>query len=273
MSGAGSPGSTTIDEAPLAPEAPDEVSLLSVQGLVVDFGVTRAVSDVSFDLPSGAVMAVLGTNGAGKSTVASAISGLVIPTSGRVELDGRDVTSWPAHRVARLGVTHVLEGRGVFPGLTVAENLRLSMSRTVAKSERSDAVARALDLFPVLAERRKQAVSTLSGGERQMLALARVLAVPPRLLVADELSLGLAPKLVEMTFEVLAKAKDAGVTVVLVEQFIERALELADTAIILRRGRMVWSGTAAEAGATVLDEYLGVDEQQAAVAAGVEEGT
>jgi branched-chain amino acid transport system ATP-binding protein len=247
-----------------------EAPLLSVDRLVVDFGVTRAVSDVSFDLPSGSVLAVLGTNGAGKSTVASAVSGLVIPTSGRIELAGRDVTSWPAHRIARQGVTHVLEGRGVFPGLSVAENLRLSVSRTVAKSERSDAVARAFDLFPALAERRRQAVSTLSGGERQMLALARVLAVPPRLLVADELSLGLAPKLVEMTFEVLAKAKEAGVTVVLVEQFIERALELADAALILRRGRMVWSGRADEAGAAVLDQYLGVDEAAVAAATGEE---
>jgi branched-chain amino acid transport system ATP-binding protein len=132
-------------------------------------------------------------------------------------------------------------------------------------------VARAFDLFPVLAERRRQTCSTLSGGERQMLALARVLAAPPKLLVADELSLGLAPKLVEMTFEVLAKARNAGVTVVLVEQFIERALELADTAVILRRGRMVWSGRADEAGTTVLDQYLGVDE--AAVAAGVEDAS
>ncbi|HMG40497.1 MAG TPA: ABC transporter ATP-binding protein [Acidimicrobiales bacterium] len=242
-------------------EASTAPPLLSVRDLVVDFGLTRAVSGVSFDVPAGSVLAVLGSNGAGKSTVASAVSGLVAPTSGHIELDGRDVTSWPAHRVARQGVTHVLEGRGVFPGLTVAENLRLSVSRTVAKSERADAVARALDMFPVLAERRRQATSTLSGGERQMLALARVLAVPPRLLVADELSLGLAPKLVEMSFDVLRQARDAGVTVVLVEQFVERALELADDALILRRGRMVWSGKAQDAGATVLDEYLGVEEE------------
>jgi branched-chain amino acid transport system ATP-binding protein len=255
------------DPQPRSVERP----LLSVQGLVVDFGMTRAVADVSFTLPAGSALAVLGTNGAGKSTVASAVSGLVIPTAGRIEFDGRDVTSWPAHRVARLGVTHVLEGRGVFPGLSVAENLRLGVSRTVPKADRAEAVSRAFDLFPVLAERRRQTCSTLSGGERQMLALARVLAAPPKLLVADELSLGLAPKLVEMTFEVLAKARNAGVTVVLVEQFIERALELADTAVILRRGRMVWSGRADEAGTTVLDQYLGVDE--AAVAAGVEDAS
>jgi branched-chain amino acid transport system ATP-binding protein len=234
--------------------------LLTVEGLRVDFGMTRAVSDVSFGLPSGDVLAVLGTNGAGKSTVASAISGLVTPSGGRITFDGHDVTSWPAHRIARLGITHVLEGRGVFPGLTVAENLRLSMSRTVPKAERGDAVTRALDMFPVLGQRHSQAASTLSGGERQMLALARVLAAPPRLLVADELSLGLAPMLVDMTFDVLRQAKEAGVTIVLVEQYIERALELADDALILRRGRMAWSGPASEAGATVLDEYLGVEE-------------
>jgi branched-chain amino acid transport system ATP-binding protein len=194
----------------------------------------------------------------------------VTPSAGRIALDGRDVTAWPAHRVARAGVTHVLEGRGIFPGLSVAENLRLSVSRTVPKAERSAAIAKALELFPVLAERRRQAAATLSGGERQMLALARVLAAPPRLLVADELSPGLAPKLVASTFEVVARAKAAGVTIVLIEQFIERALELADVALILRRGRVVWSGPAHGVGADLLDHYLGVDETAVAAAVGEE---
>ena len=239
---------------------------LSVEGLGVDFDASRVLFDVCLELPQGSVLAVLGANGAGKSTLAGAISGLVGATAGRIVLDGEDVTSWPAHRVARAGVTHVLEGQGIFPGLSVAENLRLAVSRTVPKADRAATIARALDLFPALAERRRQPAATLSGGERQMLALARVLAAPPRLLVADELSLGLAPMLVESTFEVVASAKAAGVTIVLIEQFIERALELADSAVILRRGRVVWSGAAGAVGADVLDHYLGVDETAVAAA-------
>ena len=235
----------------------DAVPFLSVEGLDVDYGASRVLFGVSLDVPRGSVVAVLGANGAGKSTLAGAISGLVAPSAGRIALDGRDVTSWPAHRVARAGVTHVLEGRGIFPGLSVAENLRLSVSRTVPKAERSAAIARALDLFPVLAERRRQAGATLSGGERQMLALARVLAAPPRLLVADELSLGLAPKLVASTFEVVARAKAAGVTIVLIEQFIHRALGLADQCVILTRGTVAWTGPSAKAEQEVLDRYLG----------------
>jgi branched-chain amino acid transport system ATP-binding protein len=248
----------------------DAAPFLSVERLDVDYGASRVLFGVSLRVARGSVVAVLGANGAGKSTLAGAISGLVSPSAGRISLDGRDVTAWPAHRVARAGVTHVLEGRGIFPGLSVAENLRLSVSRTVPKAERTAAIAKALELFPVLAERRRQAAATLSGGERQMLALARVLAVPPRLLVADELSLGLAPKLGASTFEVVARAKAAGVTIVLIEQFIERALELADVAVILRRGRVVWSGPAGGVGADLLDHYLGVDETAVAAAVGEE---
>jgi branched-chain amino acid transport system ATP-binding protein len=238
--------------------------MLSVEGLTVYYGHSRALFDVSLSVQRGSVLAVLGTNGAGKSTLASAMSGLVAPVSGRVVLDGADVTAWPAHRRARAGVAHVLEGRGVFPGLSVAENLRLGMSRTVPKRDQGAALERALDLFPVLGERRRQQASTLSGGERQMLSLARLLASPPRLLIADELSLGLAPKLVDRIFEVLARAREAGVTIVLIEQFIERALQLADRAVILRRGEVVWSGPSTEAGDAVLDEYLGSEEASAA---------
>jgi branched-chain amino acid transport system ATP-binding protein len=245
-----------------------DAPFLSVEGIDVSFGASRVLFDVSLTVPRGSVVAVLGANGAGKSTLAGAISGLVTPSAGRILLDGVDVTSWPPHRVARAGVIHVLEGRGIYPGLSVAENLRLAVSRTVPKPERAAAIGRALELFPVLAERRRQAAATLSGGERQMLALARVLATPPRLLVADELSLGLAPRLVASTFDVVARAQAAGVTVVLIEQYIERALALADTAVILRRGRVVWSGPAGAVGPDVLDHYLGVDETAVTAAVG-----
>jgi branched-chain amino acid transport system ATP-binding protein len=243
---------------------------LVVEHLDVNYGPSRALSDVSFVLPAGQVIAVLGTNGAGKSTLASAISGLVSPAKGRILVDGQDVTRLSAYRVARLGVAHVLEGHGVFPSLSVMENLRLGIRSACPRGQQDEALDRIYELFPVLADRRRQAASTLSGGERQMLALARVLAAPPRLLVADEVSLGLAPKLVAMVFDVLTKARAAGVTIVLIEQYVERALELADLAVILRRGRCVWSGTADAAGATVLDQYLGVEQASAAIEAGVE---
>jgi branched-chain amino acid transport system ATP-binding protein len=243
---------------------------LAVDHLEVNYGSSRALSDVSFVLPAGQVIAVLGTNGAGKSTLASSISGLVAPAKGRILFDGRDVTTLSAYRVARLGVAHVLEGHGVFPSLSVMENLRLGIRSVCPRGQQGEALDRAFELFPILADRRRQPASTLSGGERQMLGLARVLAAPPKLLVADEVSLGLAPKLVAMVFDVLAKARAAGVTIVLIEQYVERALELADLAVILRRGRCVWSGTADAAGATVVDQYLGVEQASAAIEAGVE---
>jgi branched-chain amino acid transport system ATP-binding protein len=257
--------------APPRPAATNgEPPRLAVEHLEVNYGPSRALSDVSFVVPPGQVIAVLGTNGAGKSTLASSISGLVAPAKGRILVDGQDVTSLSAYRVARLGVAHVLEGHGVFPSLSVIENLRLGIRSACPRAQQGEALDRALELFPILADRRRQAASTLSGGERQMLALARVLAAPPRLLVADEVSLGLAPKLVAMVFDVLATARAAGVTIVLIEQFVERALELADLAMILRRGRCVWRGSADAAGATVLDQYLGVEQASAAIEAGVE---
>ncbi|HXY93464.1 MAG TPA: ATP-binding cassette domain-containing protein, partial [Acidimicrobiia bacterium] len=161
------------------------------------------------------------------------------------------------HRIARAGLAHVPEQRGIFPSLTVLDNVRLSLLHVVRSSERGDAVDRAFAAFPQLADRRRQLAGTLSGGEQQMLGLARILAAPPRLLVADELSLGLAPLVVDLIFESLERARTEGVSVLLIEQYVDRALAFADQVTILRRGRVGWQGPSAEANDALLEEYLG----------------
>jgi branched-chain amino acid transport system ATP-binding protein len=230
---------------------------VEVEGMEVRYGEALAVAGVDLTVAPGAAVAVLGANGAGKSSLGAAIVGAVPVSRGRLRIDGTDVTSWPAHRIARLGIAYVPEGRGTFPHLSVADNLRALLRFAVAPAARADALERALSTFPVLRERARQLAGTLSGGEQQMLALARVLAAPPHLLVADEMSLGLAPQLVDLVFESLAHAKAQGVTILLVEQYVDRALELADTAVVLRQGRVAWHGPAAEARAHALSGYLG----------------
>ena len=231
--------------------------LLSVTDLSVKYASVQALFGVSLEVPEGSVTAVLGANGAGKSTLARAVSGLVPAVGGRIEFAGEDTTRWPAHRIRRAGLVHIPEGRGVFPGLTVQENLRMAVRRVGTAEQRQGAIARAFDLFPVLADRRSQRAGSLSGGEQQMLALARALAVPPRLIVADEMSLGLAPLVVDLVFENLERAASSCVTVVLIEQFIHRALALATNCVILRQGEVVWTGAAEGARQEVLDRYLG----------------
>ncbi len=232
-------------------------TILSVEGLSVSYGEARALVDVSFDVAEGSVTAVLGPNGAGKSSLAAAIAGLVRPSSGRVVFAGRDVAGRAAHRISRNGLAYLPEQRGVFPHLSVIENLRVQLRHAAPRGGRDAAIEAAFERFPVLAERRSQAAGTLSGGEQQMLALARVLVAPPRVLVADEMSFGLAPKLVDMVFESLERARDEGVTIVLIEQYVERALELADDAVILQRGTVVWRGPASGARDAALAGYLG----------------
>jgi ABC-type branched-subunit amino acid transport system ATPase component len=231
--------------------------LLRVADLEVAYGEARALFGVSFDVRAGSVTTVLGANGAGKSSLASAISGVVKPNAGRVVFAGEDITGWSAHRICKLGLAYVPESRNIFPHLSVRDNLWAQIRFTVSGSARREALDRAFELFPVLAERRRQQAGTLSGGEQQMLSLARVLAAPPKLLIADEMSLGLAPLLVDLVFESLAKARDEGVTVLLIEQFVERALGFADEAVILRHGLVGWRGHARDAGTELLAEYLG----------------
>jgi branched-chain amino acid transport system ATP-binding protein len=232
-------------------------TLMSVQGLDVRYGSVQALFDVSIEVPAGSVVAVLGANGAGKSTLARAVSGLVPSFGGRVTFDGRDITKAAPYDIRRAGLVHIPEGRGIFPGLSVQENLRMAVRRVGTTEQRRSSIDHAYDLFPRLAERRSQRAGTLSGGEQQMLALARALAVPPKLIIADEMSLGLAPLVVDFVFENIERASQTGVTIVLIEQFIHRALGLADHCVILKQGSVAWTGPSDNARQEVLDRYLG----------------
>ncbi|MBH0779775.1 ABC transporter ATP-binding protein [Nocardia bovistercoris] len=229
--------------------------LLSVRELAVRYGSAQALLDVSLEIPANSAVAVLGANGAGKSTLARALSGLIPVAGGTVEFDGADITGSSATKVRRAGMIHLPEGRGVFPRLTVQENLRLALS--VDRIGRAAAFERAFTFFPVLGQRRKQVAGTLSGGEQQMLSLARALMVNPKLVIADEMSLGLAPKLVDVVFDGLAAARRAGVAVLMIEQFASRAIAFADHCVILQRGGLAWSGPARQAGDELLHRYLG----------------
>ncbi|WP_236795464.1 ABC transporter ATP-binding protein [Amycolatopsis sp. GM8] len=230
--------------------------LLSIRDLCVRYGPALALDGISLDVAEGDAVAVLGPNGAGKSTLARAASRLVPATNGTIHFDGEDITRLPAHQVRRKGLIYLPEGRGIFPGLTVTENLRIASSM-LPRNRRKAAIEQGLEIFPSLAARRGMKAGMLSGGEQQMLSLSRGLVLSPRLIIADEMSLGLAPKLVDLVFESLRRFKTAGVTIVLIEQFIHRALGFADEAIILSRGRSSWQGPTKNAEDEILTHYLG----------------
>jgi branched-chain amino acid transport system ATP-binding protein len=215
------------------------------------YGPYRALFDVSFSVPEGGAVALVGPNGAGKSTIARVASGLVGVTAGEVRVAGTAVTGWPAWRIARAGLLHVPEGRGCFAGLSVAENLELSFRQRAGRAGLADAMARAYAAFPVLADRRRQRAGTLSGGQQRLLSLATALVVPPALLVADELSLGLSPAWIDTVYEGLVGIRQAGSALLIVEQQIDRALELADRALVLERGRVVADGPSEVAAAAM----------------------
>ncbi len=216
--------------------------LLELHDIDVAYGPYRALFGVSFQVAERSAVALVGSNGAGKSTVARVVSGLVRPTGGRIVFDGRDVTGWPAWRIARLGVAHAPEGRSVFASLTVEENLALEFRRAVGTRRLADALDRAYETYPRLSERREQLAGTLSGGEQRILALAKVLAVPQRLLIVDELSLGLAPAVVDEVFMALRRIVELGTALLIIEQHVERALELAGRAVVLSEGRVTYEG-------------------------------
>lgn len=239
--------------------------MLSVVGLEVRYGAALALSDVSLDLTEGGVLAILGANGAGKSTLARACSGLVPSAAGTIKLAGQDVTGWSADRLRRAGLIYLPEGRGIFPDLTVLENLRIAVR---LKEDKATALDQAFSLFPVLGQRKRQQAGSLSGGEQQMLALSRALVVDSKVIIVDEPSLGLAPKLVEQVFETLEIAKRAGMSLIIIEQFAQKALALADSCIILRRGRLSWNGAADQAQAHLASHYLGNEADAAESASG-----
>jgi len=232
--------------------------VLEFDGVSASYGRFRALFDVSFSIEAGKVTALLGPNGAGKSTVARVATGLVPPVSGSVRVNGEDVTGWPAWRIVRLGVAHAPEGRPVFATLDVEDNLRLTFLRQLSRKDAQAAIERAYERFPRLAERRGQLAGTLSGGEQRMLALARVLVVPPKLLVVDELSLGLAPRIVDEVFRALREIRDSGTALLVVEQQVTRALELAEHVVVLRKGKVVYDGARNELGKELAAELLPV---------------
>jgi branched-chain amino acid transport system ATP-binding protein len=239
------------------PQAQDAPAL-RVDDLYVRYGDAVAVSGVSFSVGAGKVMAVLGANGAGKSSLARAVSGLVHPSSGSVVFAGREISGWSAYRIRRAGMVHLPEGRGIFRSMTVLDNLRMATASVPGgRQARRQALDLALTTFPILADRRRQIASSLSGGEQQMLSLARALATAPQVLVADEMSLGLAPRMVDLVFDGLERARQAGVTVVMIEQYVHRALAFADHCLVLQRGELAWQGPARDAAAGVLSHYLG----------------
>lgn len=209
---------------------------LEIDDLFVSYGGMRALSGLSLRVPEGAVVALLGPNGAGKSTTLRAVSGLVRPDSGRIAVRGVRVERRPAHATARLGVVHVPEGRGIFPSLTVQENLEMCV---YAVGQDVDPVNGAAAIFPVLGQRLRQMAGSLSGGEQQMLALARALLSRPKLLMVDEISMGLAPIVVQHLFDALRQRARAGTSLLLVEQYIDAAMELADYVYVLDKGRIV----------------------------------
>jgi branched-chain amino acid transport system ATP-binding protein len=222
--------------------------VLELDNVDAGYAAFRALFGVSFTVPQGSALALLGSNGSGKTSVARVISGLITPTAGHVRFAGEDVTGVSAWRLARMGIAHAPEGRSVFASLSVEENLVLAFRQSLGKAGVAGGLERAYQRFPRLAERRRQSASTLSGGEQRMLSLARVVADPPRLLVVDELSLGLAPAIVDAVFDALADIREAGTTLVVIEQHVDRALELVDYVVLLTQGRVVYRGLAAEIG-------------------------
>jgi branched-chain amino acid transport system ATP-binding protein len=236
------------------------VPLLEVRGLCAGYGPVQVLFGVDLDVHAGEVVAVLGPNGAGKTTLLRALAGRLRPSAGTVTLDGEPVGGLSPERVVGRGLVHVAEGRHVFPGLTVAENLRLgAYARRVGKDQFAAELDRVVQLFPRLAERSKQPAGRLSGGEQQMLVLARALLAGPRILMVDEASLGLAPNVVAFLFDTLRRLTEGGLTVLLVEQYVGLALKLAGRGYVLRRGRVALAGTSAELGQAGVVEasYLG----------------
>jgi branched-chain amino acid transport system ATP-binding protein len=222
------------------------VPVLELRNVSTGYGPFRALFGVSLRISAGEALAVLGGNGAGKTTVARVATGLVRPTRGAVLLDGDDVTRAPAHDLARRGVGHVVEGRSVFASLSVEHNLVMALQRRLHFEGVSDAVASAYELFPRLGERRHQLAGSLSGGEQRLLSLAWAIVRPPRVLVCDELSLGLAPVVVNDVYRALARLRAEGTSLLIIEQQVHHALTLADAAVVLTKGQVSWSGSTSD---------------------------
>jgi branched-chain amino acid transport system ATP-binding protein len=234
--------------------------LLSVRNLHVSYGAIQAVRGVSLDVEAGRIVTLIGANGAGKTTTLRTLSGMLRPVTGSIEFDGRPLAGVPPHEVVQRGMIHVPEGRGIFANLTVAENLALGGYSRHDHEHARQARERGLELFPRLRERLQQNAGTLSGGEQQMLAIARALVAKPKLLLMDEPSLGLAPQIMRTIFDVIREINAAGTTILLVEQNAHMALHVAHHAYVLETGAIAMHGPASELAQSdeVRKVYLGV---------------
>lgn len=220
------------------------MAMLTVKDLNVYYGMIHALKDVSFEVNEGEIVALIGANGAGKTTTLHTVSGLLPAKSGTVEFEGKNITKMPGHQIVKHGMAHVPEGRRVFSGLTVYENLKMGAYTRSDKQEIANALDMVYSSFPRLAERSRQLAGTLSGGEQQMLAMGRALMAHPRLLLMDEPSMGLSPLFVAEIFKIIEQVNKQGVTILLVEQNAKKALSIANRAYVLETGHVVKSGDA-----------------------------
>ena len=229
--------------------------MLELRGITAGYGSHTVLRDVNLVVPDNAVVALLGPNGAGKTTLLRVASGLLRPSAGRILVDGVDATGWPPHRLSQAGVCHVPEGRGIFRALSVKDNIRLQAKDGFGQ----DPIEAVAEAFPRLGERLAQRAGTMSGGEQQMLALARAYVAGAKTVLLDEVSMGLAPKIIDEIFEYLHRLAGQGAALLLVEQYVARALELADFVYILNKGRVQFVGESDELGEEqILASYLGV---------------
>lgn len=253
-------------DAPGPARGPNAPPLLEVRGITVTYGQITAVRDLSLAVNAGEVVALLGANGAGKTTTLRTISGMLRPRAGQVWFAGQRIDRRTPERIARLGIAHLPEGRGMFPRLSVAENLRMAAYGVgLSPQAYQEGLARALELFPVLGQRMGQLAGTLSGGQQQMLAVARALVTRPRLLMIDELSFGLAPGVVKQLFSLLPTISRSGMAILLVEQFVGQALAVASRAYVLEKGELTFAGPGAELAERegfVESSYLGSGAQR-----------
>ena len=235
------------------------MAMLKVDNLSVHYGVIQAVKDVSFEVNEGEVVTLIGANGAGKTSILRTISGLVRPSAGKIEFLGQEIQKEPARRIVANGLSQVPEGRHVFPGLTVLENLELGAFLRNDREKNQKNLKKVFDRFPRLEERKMQDAATLSGGEQQMLAMGRALMSTPKLLLLDEPSMGLAPIFIQEIFDIIQDIQKQGTTVLLIEQNANKALAIADRGYVLETGKVVLSGTGKEllASEEVRKAYLG----------------
>ncbi|AEH51190.1 ABC transporter ATP-binding protein [Pseudothermotoga thermarum] len=218
--------------------------MLRVKNLTVGYNSVPVVFDVSIEVKEGEFVAIIGSNGAGKSTILKTIAGLLKPMSGEIEFLGKKIHTLPAHEIVKLGIAMVPEGRHVFGKMSVLDNLLMGAYTIKDKERIKQNIEKMFEIFPILKERQNQKAETLSGGEQQMLAIARALMAEPKLLLVDEMSLGLMPLMVEKVFDIMIKVKSTGISILMVEQRVQESLEIADRAYVLQTGRIVAEGEA-----------------------------